>query len=57
MPFNRWSDMTTGVVGGGGTGAVCRGVLIRPPLLPNVTKCKVEFAAPLGPELAHRKNM
>lgn len=48
MPFNRWSDMT-GRVAGGGAGALYRGVLIQPPLLPNVTKCKVEFTAPPHP--------
>lgn len=46
----------TGV--GGGRELAGGGVLVvQPPLLLNVTKCKVEFSAPLGPELAQRKNM
>lgn len=43
--------------GGGGGGGFTVGVLVQPPLRPNVTKCKVEFAGPSSPELAHGKSM
>lgn len=47
MPFSRWSDMTRRSVVEADWGVgVEGGVLVRPPLLPNVTKCKVEFSAP-----------
>lgn len=43
--------------GGGAGGSGGAGSPGQPPLWPNVTKCKVEFAGPSSPELAHAKSM
>lgn len=57
MPFNRWSDMTTGVVGGGGTGAVCRGGSDPAPTAAECDKMQSGIRCPprsrIGPQKEH----